>query len=80
MIFVFVLDGEVLLGVAVLLALPELLGAPELLGVSELPGFAVTRVSVFAAVPPCGFTDWDAVVPAGLLPAAAPELAGAFTF
>jgi hypothetical protein len=55
------------------------LGAPEL-GVLELPGDPVTRVSVFAAVPPCGFTDWDAVGPAGLSPALLPALAGAFTF
>jgi hypothetical protein len=68
---VLVLDGAVLPGFAVLLV-SELLGAP------------VTRVSVLAAVPPCGFTDWDAVVLAGLPPvpslALALPLAGAFTF
>jgi hypothetical protein len=97
LMLVLVLDGAVLLGVAALLGVPELLGveallgAPELLGVPLLLGVpeplgALTRVSVLAAVPPWGFTDWLAVVPAGLSPLPLPALlpvfplAGAFTF
>jgi hypothetical protein len=69
---VLVLDGEVPLGAAVLLEVPELPGEAELLGAP------VTRVSLLAAVPPCGLTDWDAVVPP--LPPGVVLLAGAFTF
>ena len=55
LIFALVFDGAALPGVAVPLGVPELLGGPALLGAAEpLP---VTRVSVLAAVPPCGFTD-----------------------
>ena len=70
MTLVFVFDGALLPGV------PELLGLAVLLG-------ADTRVSVLAAVPPCGFTDWDAVVPPPVpvpVPAPAFGLAGAITF
>ena len=79
MIFALVFEGLALLGAAALL----LLAAPPLpLGAPALPGVAVTRVSVLAAVPPCGFTDWDALVAAGLSPALPPvfPLVGAFTF
>jgi hypothetical protein len=85
LIFVLVLDGAVLLGAPVLLGAAALLGAAVplgaavLLGVPELLG-AVTRVSVLAAVPPCGLTDWEAVGPAALSPAPPLEPAGAFTF
>jgi hypothetical protein len=53
-------------------------GVPELLGLAALLG-PDTRVSVLAAVPPCGFTDCDAAVPVPV-PLPAFGLAGATTF
>jgi hypothetical protein len=71
---VFVFDGALLLCAPVLLGLAALPAVPELLG-------ADTRVSVLAAVPPCGFTDWDAAVPPPMpVPLPAFGLAGATTF
>ena len=73
---VFVFDGALLLGVPELLGLAALLGVPEPLGPD-------TRVPVLAAVPPWGFTDWDAAVPPPVpvpVPAPAFGLAGAITF
>jgi hypothetical protein len=40
-------------------------GLPLFVVVPEFPGAPVTRVSLLAAVPPCGFTDCDALVFAG---------------
>ena len=69
---------EVLLG---LLAVPPALGllVPPVLG-APLSGVAVTRVSVLAAVPPCGFTDWLALGPAALSPEPPPPVTFWFAF
>jgi hypothetical protein len=50
LIFALVFDGAVLPGAAVLPGVSAPLWVPELFGAP------VTRVSVLAAVPPCGFT------------------------